>query len=140
MNKTCSKCNETKQAIEFGKDSSKKDGLRSECKVCQNKREALRRTKPKVINQRYKASLKQKYGIDVEEYNRLFEAQKGCCKICNKHQTEFKKKLSVDHNHTTGKVRGLLCDSCNRGLGFLQDSPNTVASALEYLLEEGHYG
>jgi hypothetical protein len=50
----------------------------------------------------------------------MFEDQKGCCGICKRHQSEFKKRLGVDHNHSTGKIRKLLCDRCNLGLGFYE--------------------
>lgn len=58
--------------------------------------------------------LRQKYGITEEQYNRLLEKQKGCCAICDRHSSEFKTRLSVDHNHFTGELRGLLCNYCNR--------------------------
>lgn len=61
------------------------------------------------------------YGIAVHGYNRLFEEQQGCCAICNRHQITFKRRLSVDHNHTTGKVRGLLCVACNTDLGVYEN-------------------
>lgn len=61
--------------------------------------------------------LKNTYGIILDDYNRMFAEQKGCCSICKIHQTELKKRLGVDHNHSTGKVRGLLCDRCNWILG-----------------------
>lgn len=63
---------------------------------------------------------KSRYGITKEEYNYLLDTQKGCCAICKKHQTEFKRKLSVDHCHTTEKVRGLLCIRCNTLLGIFE--------------------
>ena len=72
----------------------------------------------------------------------MFEAQGGCCKLCGRpHSTETKATLLVcDHNHATGKVRGLLCSWCNRGLGFLQDNPELVKKAARYLEQEGYYG
>lgn len=77
------------------------------------------------------------YGIDITDYNIMFENQKGCCKICNTHISELnlkiKKSLCVDHNHETGKVRGLLCDKCNRGLGLFCDDENLLYKAMEYL-------
>ena len=72
----------------------------------------------------------------------MFEAQGGCCRLCGRqHGTDTKASLlCVDHNHTTGQVRGLLCSWCNRGLGFLQDNPELLRKATEYLEQEGHYG
>mgnify|MGYP001585018387 CR=1 FL=1 len=57
----------------------------------------------------------------------------GRCKICNVHQKELKHQLGVDHNHTTGKVRGLLCGSCNKGLGLFKDSIELLLKASYYL-------
>lgn len=69
------------------------------------------------------------YGLTIEDYNRMFLEQRGACSICNKKE----EKLCVDHDHKTGKVRGLLCLKCNFGLGFLQDSKILLSSACKYL-------
>lgn len=74
-----------------------------------------------------------KYGITIEEYNRLFEEQKGCCSICGTHQTELAKGLAVDHCHNTSKVRGLLCIHCNLLLGYAKDRLDILSSAIRYL-------
>ena len=89
-----------------------------------------------VLNYR-KNILKRYYGIKIEDYNRIFDEQNGCCKICNRHQSEFKRALSVDHCHNTNTIRGLLCNSCNRGIGYLQDSVELLKSSIEYL--QGDY-
>jgi hypothetical protein len=80
-----------------------------------------------------KYKIKYLYGITVEEYNELFQEQEGCCKICGKHQTAFKRKLDVDHCHETGKIRGLLCNRCNQALGLMKDSPENIKAMLEYV-------
>lgn len=77
--------------------------------------------------------LKHRYGIDVKSYNRLFSKQQGCCAICGVHQSELSERLCIDHNHETGKVRGLLCRSCNRGIGFLKDDFEITDKATTYL-------
>jgi hypothetical protein len=77
--------------------------------------------------------LKKTYGISVEDYNELLELQYGCCAICGRPQSEFKRILSVDHDHKTGKIRGLLCFSCNQALGLLHDNIQTLKKAIEYL-------
>lgn len=77
--------------------------------------------------------LKFNYGITLEDYNEMFEEQNGCCKICNKHQTEFKISLHVDHSHETGIIRGLLCGPCNQALGMLKENPITIKNMLEYI-------
>ena len=73
------------------------------------------------------------YGITIEHYNRILHQQNNCCAICNRAESEFTRKLSVDHNHTTGKVRGLLCSTCNYGLGLFKDNLNYLLSAYNYL-------
>ena len=80
-----------------------------------------------------KRGLRRWYGLTLEDYNQMFEEQNGCCKICNRHQTDFKKRLHVDHCHNTNKVRGLLCHNCNLALGRFMDNPETIKAALEYV-------
>ncbi|MFA7222777.1 MAG: endonuclease VII domain-containing protein [Bacilli bacterium] len=75
------------------------------------------------------------YGISIEEYDRMKKEQGSKCAICGRGG-----HLYVDHNHKTGEVRGLLCNSCNSAIGQLQDSPVVVAKALRYLTERGCYG
>lgn len=77
--------------------------------------------------------LQKKFGISMEEYKAMWIEQKGCCAICGRYQFEFKIGLAVDHNHITGKIRGLLCGSCNSAIGKLQDSPLLCLKAKEYL-------
>lgn len=76
---------------------------------------------------------KRHYGISLEEYNQMFLEQNGCCKICKRHQTEFKRRLHVDHSHATNEVRGLLCHNCNLALGRFMDNKDIIKAALEYL-------
>jgi hypothetical protein len=83
----------------------------------------------------FKNNLK-KYGLTPEDYNLLLERQEGKCKICgaqDSHRTGTKYNLFVDHCHTTGKVRGLLCHHCNAGLGHFKDSVEFLEHAKEYL-------
>jgi len=65
----------------------------------------------------------------------MFEEQKGCCVICGRHQTEFKTRLAVDHNHKTGEVRGLLCRPCNAGIGLFNENLSRLENAINYLKE-----
>lgn len=74
--------------------------------------------------------LKFNYGIDIVEYERLFDLQGGVCAICN---LGVMGNLSVDHDHETGEVRGLLCDKCNEGIGCLKEDPGILLKAVEYL-------
>jgi len=81
----------------------------------------------------YNTYLKRRYGVSREGYNRLFESQNGCCAICGRHQSEMKKRLSLDHNHETGKNRALLCNKCNVAIGLFYEDPSILEAALEYL-------
>jgi len=87
------------------------------------------------------SDLKRKYGIGLLEYSQLLLSQNGKCAICEGtdggHRNGEPKALAVDHNHKTGKVRGLLCESCNQGIGKLKDSPETCRKAADYLEKHG---
>lgn len=76
--------------------------------------------------------LRSRYGISKSDYLDLLESQNYSCAICGSAAT---KTLDVDHDHTTGKVRGLLCNNCNRGIGHLKDSPQILLKAVEYLVK-----
>jgi len=89
--------------------------------------------KEKVDAKRRALELKRRYGITIEDYNRMFNEQNGCCAICKKHQTHFEKALAVDHDHETEKVRGLLCRACNTAIGLLQDNPDVILEASNYV-------
>ena len=73
-------------------------------------------------------------GWSHEEYQAAFIKQKGCCAMCHTHQSELKTALAADHDHETGRKRGLLCQRCNQGLGFLKDSIDLLKAAIVYLL------
>jgi hypothetical protein len=75
------------------------------------------------------------YGIDVPDYERILEEQGGGCYICGK-KPEPKRALDIDHDHKTGKVRGLLCSNHNRGLGMLGDDIKSLVKVLEYLVKD----
>lgn len=77
---------------------------------------------------------KKSYGISAENYAGMLEEQGGVCQICRKTNADGR-RLSVDHNHETGVIRGLLCTKCNLGLGYFNDSSNTLEDALLYLRE-----
>lgn len=86
------------------------------------------------IKERYRERLLlRKYEMTLEEYNTLLFKQEYCCAICAKHESKIKKRLHVDHCHTTGRIRGLLCSLCNTAIGALQDSENILSKAIEYL-------
>ena len=76
------------------------------------------------------------YNITLNEYNELFLKQEGKCAICGRHQSELKHTLHVDHSHTTGLVRGLLCVKCNIGLGYVNDDIEILSKMVCYLQKE----
>lgn len=129
--KICSKCKTPKELGEFIKDPVK--GPKSWCKECSN---AVQKDRYEVdVNRRRskkEGNIKLKYGLTPEAWKGLFEKQQGVCAICKNPETQ-NKRISVDHDHQTGKVRGLLCNNCNRGLGLLKDSLHTLVAAVEYL-------
>lgn len=78
--------------------------------------------------------LKAKYGLTPHDYVEILRKQKGVCAICrNKESSKNKRELSVDHNHTTGQIRGLLCHACNMGIGNLKDNKQLCKKASKYL-------
>jgi hypothetical protein len=78
--------------------------------------------------------MKRAYGLTFKDYETMIFNQNGVCAICSKEPPNtHKKRLNVDHCHTTGKVRGLLCDACNRAIGLLKDSPDLLNKAISYL-------
>ena len=82
--------------------------------------------------ERRKAYNIKRYGLTLEAFDVLWDVQSGCCAICQRPLSRDR-KTHVDHDHTTGRVRGLLCHGCNIGLGSFCDSPNTLVAATEYL-------
>lgn len=83
----------------------------------------------------YASRLKTQYGLTIEDYQRMLAEQGGGCAICGQAAGSYRNQdfLCVDHNHETGQVRGLLCGSCNDGLGRFRDNPILLASAIAYL-------
>jgi hypothetical protein len=81
------------------------------------------------------SELKSMFGITLQEYNAMLEQQDNTCAICKNPETDENVSLAVDHCHTTGKVRGLLCSNCNRGLGLFRDLVGNLENAIKYLEE-----
>lgn len=78
-------------------------------------------------------NLRDKYGLTIEAWEEMAEAQNWRCAICGTHKDDLKNNFAVDHDHDTGEVRGLLCYACNRGIGLLKDSIIVLSNAVEYL-------
>lgn len=79
--------------------------------------------------------LRKQYGISADDYWSMLAKQNGCCLICYHKPSTGARRLAVDHCHTTGKVRGLLCSRCNTALGLFRDNPMMLEAAKRYLLE-----
>ena len=137
--KFCSRCKTEKSISNFSKDRSRNGDLRCWCRLCMNKYQRDRRKiKSKATNykndRRYR--FKNCYGITTDDYSKMFQGQDGYCALCGKCQSELTRCLDVDHNHLTGKVRGLLCSECNTGLGkFRVDEKGIelLEKAINYL-------
>lgn len=92
------------------------------------------RQSPKGSASRKNRELRYNYGITLEDYESMFAAQHGACAICGRLQSDFKYRLSVDHNHETGTVRALLCVTCNHKIGVIEDAA-FMAKARAYLTQ-----
>lgn len=88
----------------------------------------------KLKKEKVKYKLKKKYGITILEYNSMLFKQSGVCAICGNVATGGR-RLSVDHDHASGNVRGLLCQNCNAGLGLFKENINSLGAAISYLME-----
>jgi hypothetical protein len=141
--KVCTDCKEAKHLNDFFKQKANKDGLRGMCKVCDNKKRKVHNAKDPERWQRNRRNtqLLHKYNITIEDYESLLKKQGGRCAICNGEQeyalygTNKSLSLAVDHCHTTNKVRGLLCNNCNRGIGMLGDTAEALQRAVDYLIK-----
>ena len=87
------------------------------------------------LTKRHNAHLKRKFGITIEDYETMLDKQQGGCAICGKTEEASKQKLAVDHCHSTGFVRGILCRACNTAIGLFEDNVETMSKAIEYLNE-----
>lgn len=124
--KQCISCNLFRPLTDF--EIQKHKYYRRLCFECKNKITTAHR-------------IKSRFGLSPEQYAALLESQNYKCAICGEAETgqasriKRTKALAVDHDHLTGKVRGLLCTKCNTGLGSLQDDPGLLWKAAEYLAE-----
>ena len=134
--KKCSMCKEVLAASFFYQHPRMKSGLSSRCKTCHNAagQKWAQRNKDKRRQVHVASHLKRTYGITVEAYDSLREQQGYSCAICGIHESKAAHgRLCVDHCHSTGNVRGLLCNKCNSAIGLLGDNRATLASAINYL-------
>jgi hypothetical protein len=123
---------------EYNKDYYSKNKLKWKQYYKLNSKQKIRNSKnwrvknPEKVKKITRAyELKTSYGLSIEDYDKLFDLQLGKCKICGNVGERY--KLNVDHDHTTGKVRGLLCKPCNLGLGYAKDNVCILKSMINYL-------
>lgn len=114
----CSKCERVLTKEDFHKDKQKKNGIRSRCKHC-SKHEA------------WTTKLRLRYGMTENLYNEMLVKQCGKCNIC--HKPPKYKRLSVDHCHTTGRIRALLCNECNIAVGWIEKYKNNIMDYIKYV-------
>lgn len=141
--KSCNKCGEIKSLDQFPKRKDSADGHHNSCKACEN----VRKSKYKWTREQWWAwEIKKQFGLTVDAYNSLLEEQNHSCAVCNTHLDDYKgiygkgkkvERFSVDHCHTSGKVRGLLCYNCNLLLGHAKDNVEVLEAAVAYLKEKG---
>jgi hypothetical protein len=134
----CKTCNKEKSFDNFPKNKMYKDGIRPHCIECRREYEVEsyhkhKHKRPYDYQYHRNDKLKRIYGISYAEYLNMLEAQGGCCAICGTNDTGKRKAFAVDHNHETGKVRGLLCSNCNTGIGNLKENEGIMLRAIEYL-------
>jgi len=136
QSKICCVCAERKAFEFFYNAKNKNDGKSYRCKECDekaSKKWAENNPKKKKESQRER-NLKFKYNLSIEKYETLLRGQKYCCGICGSASPGAHKQMfCVDHSHDTGKIRGLLCNNCNRGVGLLGDTPSRLYEAFLYL-------
>lgn len=144
LSKRCSKCQVEKDLDEFYRSTRYKDGRQHRCKDCskrytQEATAAWRRENPasqKASTRRTKA--KQKYGVSLDTIHKMLTSQGGRCAICQKPISftadDKRNKPHVDHDHQSGKLRSLLCLTCNTGLGMFGDSIHLIELAKQYLI------
>ncbi len=128
--RVCPDCFKRKPLSEWSRSKSRAGGYGSYCRACALARVAI-------------AQRKKRYGITQEEFLAMLEAQDHKCAICRREITfgggrisgkqKDQNSGSVDHCHDSNKVRGLLCNGCNVGLGYFEDNPDTLRAAIDYL-------
>ncbi|WP_425557175.1 endonuclease VII domain-containing protein [Deinococcus carri] len=134
--KLCRRCKVIKTAAEFPMDRGpySKDGLYSYCKPCKVNYNKEYRARFGNTAERDRAR-RRKYGLTPEQFDGLWDIQGGRCLTCNRVITRERAGHAIDHCHSTGKVRGILCTQCNVALGMAQESPDILMALASYIRE-----
>lgn len=135
--KKCTTCKIVKPIREFHTHKTSLDRRYARCKTCRGQYTSARRRDPGEGDKWRNNSLRFRYGISLAEYNTMWDAQNGRCAICKRLESEIgsSKRLSVDHNHETGRVRMLLCNGCNSLIGYADEDISRLENAAQYLRE-----
>lgn len=137
--KSCGKENRRYATRDNGKGKRYYNLVCSTCKSAERRRQIRAIKDPLYIanmrEQQRKYRLKRKFGLTVEEYDELLVIQGGVCAICKKPNPKDT-FMPVDHDHKTGSVRGILCDTCNQAIGLFYDDTELMKNAIEYLKDE----
>ena len=138
--KQCARCAKSKPASGFSKTKRQKDGHQAWCKSCESayKKDYYQKNGAKVRASRrayrqehgLRIDLQRLYKITPTQYHAMLANQGGVCAICG---TNGKRRLAVDHDHATGKIRALLCSNCNVGIGQFKEDPARLLRAIDYL-------
>ena len=124
--KQCVKCKKLKLESKFNKKTKSLDGLQLYCRACQKK------TQKQWHKENPSHALLKSYGITIEEKHAMNRSQHNSCAICRETFSSTK-HTHVDHCHDTKKIRGILCISCNHGIGKFKDSPKLLQRAIHYI-------
>lgn len=160
--KTCKKCGVMKPLDDFYRSAGMRDGYRNDCKPCNldekrrryladpvaakarvkrwqqenperlNAYRRARRLEPEVKRRERAGHLMRKFGMTLDEYDVMLDAQNGGCAICTRAPEET--SLHVDHDHSTGRIRALLCFQCNNALADFREDPDLLRNAVTYLI------
>ena len=140
QHKICCVCNVRKPFDLFFNFKNKSDGKSYRCKECDNfaKKTWSKNNPEKAYSAMRQNNLKTKYKVDLNWYENQFKEQDFKCAICETTEntvvgSKNALNFAVDHDHETGKVRGLLCNQCNRALGMFKDSQDILKKAVSYL-------
>lgn len=134
MYKVCSMCQIEKSIDNFYSHKSSKGGRRSYCKQCH--KDKMSGWNKENVDRKREMQLKRNFNMTLEDYNNILERQGGCCGICGSNENISGGRsiqFAVDHCHTSQRIRGLLCTKCNRSLGQLGDTYDSILKVLKYL-------
>lgn len=134
MLKRCGKCKTEKALEEFPPRESAVDGRRNECRACNRARASAwyQKNRARGIFNAKRYTLKRRYGMTQQDWDDMLISQQGRCALCDS-QMLRKKEPHIDHDHETNRVRGMLCFTCNTGLGALGDNAAGLRRALAYV-------